>query len=109
MPKWCATNSLFSTSAATIVCKQEKYVSDSVPIKDMGQLEYFLGIEASYNSGGMALTQRKYGFDLLHKVNMENCNPTCTPLSATERLACDTGTLLGANDSFRYRSVVGSL
>jgi hypothetical protein len=31
---------------------------------------------------------------------MENCNPTCTPLSATERLARDTGTLLGANDSF---------
>jgi histone deacetylase 1/2 len=40
---------------------------------------------------------------------MENCNPTSTPLSATEQLARDTGTLLGADDSFRYRSVVGGL
>jgi histone deacetylase 1/2 len=40
---------------------------------------------------------------------MENCNPTSTPLSATEHLARDAGTLLGADDSFRYRSVVGGL
>ena len=26
------------------------------PIKDLGPLEYFLGLEASYNSGGMTLT-----------------------------------------------------
>jgi histone deacetylase 1/2 len=57
----------------------------------------------------MTLTQRKYALDLLHRVNMENCNPTSTPLSAIEPLACDTGTLLGADDSFRYRSVVGGL
>jgi hypothetical protein len=41
--------------------------------KDLGRLEYFLALEASYNSTGMQLTQRKYAFDLLHCVNMENC------------------------------------
>jgi histone deacetylase 1/2 len=40
---------------------------------------------------------------------MENCNPTSTPLPTTERLARDSGILLGADDSFRYRSVVGGL
>jgi hypothetical protein len=48
--------------SATIVCKQEKYVSDSVPIKDMGQLEYFLGIEAAYNSGGHAIDTKQVCF-----------------------------------------------
>jgi hypothetical protein len=79
------------------------------PIKDMGKLDYFLGLEASYNSGGMTLTQRKYALDLLHRVNMENCNPTPTPLVTSERLARDTGALLGTDDAFRYRSIVGGL
>jgi hypothetical protein len=35
-------------------------LSERFPIKDLGTLEYFLGLEASYSSGGMILTQRKY-------------------------------------------------
>ncbi|KAK1618276.1 hypothetical protein QYE76_023793 [Lolium multiflorum] len=84
-------------------------LSDTFPIKDLGSLAYFLGLEAACNSGGMILTQRKYVLDLLLRVNMENCNPVPTPLVPTERLARDTGALLGPDDSFRYRSVVGSL
>jgi histone deacetylase 1/2 len=57
----------------------------------------------------MTLNQRKYVLDLLLRVNMENCNPTPTPLVPSERLARDTGSLLGPKDSSRYRSVVGSL
>jgi histone deacetylase 1/2 len=84
-------------------------LSESFPIKDLGTLEYFLGLEATYNSGGMVLTQRKYALDLLHRVSMENCRPTSTPLATTERLARDTGTMLGTEDSSRYRSIVGGL
>ena len=79
------------------------------PIKDLGLLEYFLGLEASYNSGGMTLTQQKYAMDLLHRVNMENCKPTSTPLSTSDQLARVSGQPLGADDSFRYRSVIGGL
>jgi histone deacetylase 1/2 len=84
-------------------------LSETFPIKDLGTLEYFLGLEASSNSGGMILTQRKYAIDLLHRVSMENCRATSTPLATTERLARETGTTLGTEDSFRYRSIVGGL
>jgi hypothetical protein len=40
-------------------------LSNTIPIKDLGPLEYFLGLQASYNYGGMTLTQRKYVIDLL--------------------------------------------
>jgi histone deacetylase 1/2 len=96
-------------STSAVVDRLVQSLSESFPIKDMGKLDYFLGLEATYTSGGMTLIQRKYALDLFHRVNMENCNPTSTPLSATEPLARDTGTLLGADDSFRYRSVVGGL
>jgi histone deacetylase 1/2 len=84
-------------------------LSDTFPIKDLGVLDYFLGLEATYTSGGMTLTQRKYALDLLHRVSMENCKSTSTPLAATEPLARDTGSPLGPEDSFRYRSIVGGL
>jgi hypothetical protein len=84
-------------------------LSKDFPIKDLGPLEYFLGLEASYSSGGITLTQCKYVLDLLLRVGMENCNPTSTPLVPSERLAHDTGALLGIEDSFWYHSIVGSL
>ena len=96
-------------STPATVDRLVKSLSDSFPIKDLGNLEYFLGLEASYNSGGMLLTQRKYALDLLHRVSMENCRPTSTPLAATDRLAREVGTPLGTEDSTRYRSIVGGL
>jgi hypothetical protein len=81
----------------------------SFPIKDLGTLVYFLGLEASYNSEGMVLTKWRSVLNLLHRVSMDNCKPTSTSLATTERLTHDTGTMLGTDDSFRYRSIVGGL
>jgi histone deacetylase 1/2 len=84
-------------------------LSAHFPIKDLGVLDYFLGLEASFHSGGMTVTQRKYALDLLHRVNMENCKATSTPLSAVDPLSRVSSTPLGTEDSFRHRSIVGGL
>ena len=52
-------------STTAVVDGMVKSLADSFPVKDLGTLKYFLGLEASYNSGGMTLTQRKYALDLL--------------------------------------------
>ena len=90
-------------STPTVVDRLVQSLFTSFPIKDLGRLEYFLGLEASFHSGGMTLTQKKYALDLLHHVNMENCKSTSTPLATSESLSCHSGALLSTDDSFRYR------
>jgi hypothetical protein len=84
-------------------------LSVSFPVKDLGQLNYFLGIEVTYNSGGMTLTQQKYARDILSRVHMENCKSAATPLCATEKLSRAIGKPLTDKDAFVYRSTVGAL
>jgi hypothetical protein len=78
---------LIAMSTPAAIDRLVQSLSDTFPIKDLGTLEYFLGLEASYNSRGInTLTQRKYVLDLLLHVNIENCNPTQTPLVPSKRL-----------------------
>jgi hypothetical protein len=96
-------------STPQVVDRLVHSLSETFPIQDLGRLEYFLGSEVSYNSWGMSLTQGKYALDLLHGANMENCNPTSTPLCHTNKLSKNTGTTLSGDDAFRYRSMVDGL
>ncbi|KAI3509338.1 hypothetical protein L1887_24546 [Cichorium endivia] len=84
-------------------------LSSSFPIKDLGRLNYFLGVEVVHNSGGITLMQHKYASDLLHRANMMNCKSVSTPMSVTDKLAQDLGTPLNDEDTFKYRSMVGGL
>jgi hypothetical protein len=43
-------------SIPAVVDRLVRSLSDTFPIKDLGPLEYFLGLEASYNPRGMTLT-----------------------------------------------------
>ncbi|XP_024011200.1 uncharacterized protein LOC112086480 [Eutrema salsugineum] len=49
-------------------------------MKDMGQLHYFLGIQARFHSEGLFLSQQKYAEDLLAIAGMTDCSPMPTPL-----------------------------
>jgi hypothetical protein len=91
-----------SSSKATQCLLQQ--LSASFPVKDLGPLNYFLGIEVASNSGGMVLTQRKYAQDILRRVHMENCKPVTTPLCVTDKLSKHSGVALCEKDAFTARS-----
>jgi hypothetical protein len=78
-------------------------------VKDLGNLSYFLGIEATFQDNGLLLTQHKYIGDLLLKANMVSCNPASTPIANTKKLSREEGTLLSDKDSTQYRSLLGAL
>ncbi|KAB1227925.1 Retrovirus-related Pol polyprotein from transposon TNT 1-94 [Morella rubra] len=77
------------------------------PLKDLGQLHYFLGVEVHHLSNGLLLTQQKYIADLLRRTNMSTAKLVHTPMATTAPLSARDGTAF--EDPTLYRSVVGSL
>ncbi|KAM1540148.1 hypothetical protein ACFX10_004852 [Malus domestica] len=90
-----------STAYQTMI----KQLSALFPIKDLGALHYFLGIEVKRSSTGIFLSQTKYILDLLTKANMVEAKPCITPLS-TSNLDHHSPLLDNASE---YRSLVGAL
>ena len=75
-------------------------------LKDLGSLNYFLGIQISHSKFGITLTQSKYAFDILYRFHMENSKPTKTPRCPSTKLLPYDGVSLF--DPTKYRSMVGA-
>jgi hypothetical protein len=78
-------------------------------LKDLGELNYFLGIEVAPVQGGILLKQEKYAGEILARVGMTKCKVSSTPLVSSEKLSRLEGRLLSPEDATRYGSIVGAL
>ncbi|MCO5577593.1 hypothetical protein L7F22_031424 [Adiantum nelumboides] len=83
-----------------LLCKQ-------FDMKNLGELHYFLRIEMIRNEGGIWLSQKKYGLDMLMKYGMADFKPISTPLNKNLKLRIDEGEVL--DDLTTCRRIVGSL
>jgi histone deacetylase 1/2 len=95
-----------SQEAVTTLLKDLR--SDSA-LKDLGELNFFLGIEVAPVQGGILLKQEKYAGDIVTRVGMTRSKVSPTPLATTEKLSSEGGTVLSPEDAIRYRSIVGAL
>ncbi|KAM1465721.1 hypothetical protein COP2_045561 [Malus domestica] len=91
-----------STSVCTSIISQ---LQTMFPVKDLGDLHYFLGIEVHRSATGLFLHQSKYALDLLKKTDMVGVKPCSTPVASAK--LDHSGTLL--SDPTFYRSIVGAL
>ncbi|CAH9084965.1 unnamed protein product [Cuscuta europaea] len=82
-------------------------ISKHFAMKDLGNLHYFLGVEAIRSAKGMFLSQHKYVTDLLARFHLHTVKPVRTPLASRTTLSLSDGELL--SDSTEYRSMVGAL
>jgi hypothetical protein len=76
-------------------------------LKDLGPLQYFLGIEVVRQLNGFFLHQKKYAHELLDHVRMLNCTSVSTPVDMKAKLSATDGS--PAPDASLYRSIVGAL
>ncbi|WMV57215.1 hypothetical protein MTR67_050600 [Solanum verrucosum] len=76
-------------------------------LRNLGKLNYFLGIEATWRSDGLLLHQSKYIHDLLERSNMLTCNDISTPMCPSNKLHNGDNTQF--LDESLYRSIVGGL
>ncbi|KAL8168404.1 hypothetical protein V2J09_009903 [Rumex salicifolius] len=82
-------------------------VTAKFSLKDLGRLNYFLGVQVLHLHDGIFLSQRKYITDLLQKAGLHASKPVSTPISATYPLLRDGGTILPSPSE--YRQLVDSL
>lgn len=82
-------------------------LNNSFSLKDLGHLQYFLGIEVFKDNTGIYLSQGKYVAELLQKVDMLNIKPSSTPMIARKPLSILDGQPL--EQPMLYRSVIGAL
>jgi histone deacetylase 1/2 len=78
-------------------------------LKDLGELNYFLGIDVRKEKESNILAQEKYAREIFARVGMLKCKSSVTPLSASEKLSEYEGDVLNPSDSTKYRSMVGGL
>ncbi|KAF5471442.1 hypothetical protein F2P56_008232 [Juglans regia] len=98
---------IITASSSVVVDKLIASLSQAFPVKDLGRLSYFLGLELEYLSDGILICQRKYISDLLKKTGMSEANSVSSPMSASIKLSkFDSPSF---DDITLFRSVVGSL
>ncbi|XP_026422988.1 uncharacterized protein LOC113318892 [Papaver somniferum] len=82
-------------------------LSTEFAMNQLGDLSFFLGIEAVRTDNYILLTQKKYTSELFAKSNMLDCKPCNTPIVKESMASIYDGNLL--TDAAAYRKLVGTL
>ncbi|KAF5462652.1 hypothetical protein F2P56_018640 [Juglans regia] len=75
-------------------------------MKDLGNLNYFLGLEVTHSETGIFLSQMKYARDILLRANLLDSKPIATPMVVSTHLTAAGSKF---NSPTTYRSLVGAL
>ncbi|XP_022040277.1 uncharacterized mitochondrial protein AtMg00810-like [Helianthus annuus] len=92
-------NDTFITNFTTRLDKEFK-------IKDLGLLQFFLGLEVTHTDSGLFLNQSKYAHDILTRAGLLDSKPVATPLTSKDVFHSPGHPF---HDPTLYRSLVGAL
>ncbi|KAA0026173.1 Retrovirus-related Pol polyprotein from transposon TNT 1-94 [Cucumis melo var. makuwa] len=98
---------IITSNDPQVISDLQHYLGQHFEMKDLGSLNYFLGLEISRRSDGYLLSQAKYASDLLARSGITNSNTASTPLDPNVHLTPYDGVPL--EDVSLYRQLVGSL
>ena len=83
------------------------FLSQQFEMKDLGHLNYFLGLEITHSTYGLYITQAKYASDLLSQAGLTDSKNVDTPVELNAHLTPSGGKPL-SNPSL-HRRLVGNL
>ncbi|GJY76722.1 retrovirus-related pol polyprotein from transposon TNT 1-94 [Tanacetum coccineum] len=86
-----------------IICQ----LGSAFALKDLGPLNYFLGIEIVRMCPAFFYLKRSTILELLQSTGLSNCNPVSSPMVTSSSLSLDDSTAFF--NPVKYRQVVGSL
>ena len=98
---------ILTGSSIVLIQQMVQALHQAFSIKDLGSLNYFLGIEATRGPHGLFLSQQRYILDLLLKTKMDQAKPCPTPMVSNLKLSKNVGDPF--QDVTLYRSTVGAL
>ncbi|XP_060182800.1 uncharacterized mitochondrial protein AtMg00810-like [Lycium barbarum] len=76
-------------------------------MKDLGPLNYFLGIAVTRHAGGLFLSQKKHAEEIIERASMSSCRPSATPVDTKPKLSATSTSPF--KDPSLYRSLAGAL
>ena len=85
----------------------QNFLSQQFEMKDLGQLNYFLGLKITHSTDGLCITQAKYASELLSQARLSDSKTIDTLVELNTHLIPSRGKPL-SNPSL-YRWLVGSL
>jgi hypothetical protein len=103
---------LLFSSSEILVNRVKKEMKNRFEMTDMGQPQYFLGIEICYDrsAGSLSLTQRGYAKRVLERFEFLDAKPVATPMDLNVKLTKpDEDELELGNPDFPFREILGCL
>nr|GEY29053.1 reverse transcriptase domain-containing protein [Tanacetum cinerariifolium] len=73
----------------------------------MGEMTFFLGLQANKSPCGIFINQSKYVLEILYQYEMESCDPVGTPMEIKDKLDLDHNET--PVDATKYHSMIGAL
>ncbi|KAK4348218.1 hypothetical protein RND71_034557 [Anisodus tanguticus] len=89
------------------ILRTKENLSVRFQMKELGQLNHFIGLKVDRSEEGICLHQQKYSKDLVKKFGMFNCKPISTPLEPNAKMCAREGNDL--KNATMYRQLVGIL
>ena len=77
-------------------------------LRDLGTLQYFLGLEIARSAKGISVCQRKYTLELLEETGLLACKPASIPMDPNVKLVLDSDEPV-IDDPQLYRRLVGRM
>ena len=99
---------ILTANSATLIQQLTNKLNTAFSLKQLGHLDYLLGLEIKYLSNiAILMTQSKYIQDFLHKTHMVEAHSISSPMVSNYKLSKHGVHVF--HDPSLYRSVVGAL